>query len=142
MLKPKVPNKYNLKPRDICRAIILKPEALQKQPFWRNDIIDAWCLSETTAKNAKDEEFGCYNSYWIGFYDEDAKAYKGKIRLSCSSYGDMCHYNFNTFYNEKDITSKLDLEIQEKLLERINWLIDEGIIMIPEKPKKENKKCV
>lgn len=42
----------------------------------------------------------------------------------------MCNYKFNTFFNPKDIDCEIDLEIQEKLLSRINWLIDEGIIEI------------
>ena len=92
--------------------------------------MQAWCLSDNTCKNAKDREYGCYNSYWIGFYDEDAKAYAGKIRLDCSTYGDMWSYNFKTFFNSKEIENELDLEIQEKLLSRINWLIDEKIIEI------------
>ena len=130
MRKPKVENKYNLKPKDIQKAVILDYDKLHQPPFWRNDVIGAWCLSETTIKNAKDDEFGCYNEYWIGFYDRDAKSYAGKIRLKCYAYGGMCGYNFNTFFNPKDIDCEIDLEIQEKLLSRMNWLIDEGVIEI------------
>lgn len=130
MRKPKVENKYNLKPKDIQHAKILNYDRLHKPPFWRNNVVQAWCLSDNTCKNAKDREYGCYNSYWIGFYDEDAKAYAGKIRLDCSTYGDMWSYNFKTFFNSKEIENELDLEIQEKLLSRINWLIDEKIIEI------------
>ena len=131
MRKPKVKNKYNLKPKDIQKAVIIDYNRLkQPPPFWRNDVIGAWCLSETTIKNAKDAEFCCYNEFWIGFYDQDAKSYAGKIRIDCSAYGGMCVYNFTTFFNPKDIEGEIDLEIQEKLLSRINWLIDEGIIEI------------
>lgn len=130
MRKPKVENKYNLKPKDIQHAKILDYNRLHKPPFWRNNVVQAWCLSDNTCRNAKDREYGCYNSYWIGFYDEDAKAYAGKIRLDCSTYGDMWSYNFKTFFNSKEIENELDLEIQEKLLSRINWLIDEKIIEI------------
>lgn len=130
MRKPKVENKYNLKPKDIQHAKILDYDRLHKPPFWRNNVVQAWCLSDNTCRNAKDREYGCYNSYWIGFYDEDAKAYAGKIRLDCSTYGDMWSYNFKTFFNLKEIENELDLEIQEKLLSRINWLIDEKIIEI------------
>lgn len=131
MRKPKVENKYNLKPKDIQKAIILDYERLEQPPFWRNDVVQAWCLSENTAKNSKDFEFCCYNDYWIGFYDVNAKTYAGKTRLSCSSYGGMCGYNFQSFFNPKEIECEIDLEIQEKLLSRINWLIDEEIIKIP-----------
>ena len=43
----------------------------------------------------------------------------------------MCNYNFNKFFDYYEIENEVDLELQEKLLERINWLIDEGIIEIP-----------
>lgn len=128
--RPKVKNKYNIKPKDIQRATILNYDRLHQLPFWRNDVIGAWCLSGTTIKNAKEDEWGLYNEYWIGFYDQDAKSYAGKIRLNCYSHGGMCGYNFRTFFNPKDIENELDLEIQEKLLYIINWLIDESIIEI------------
>ena len=58
------------------------------------------------------------------------KAYAGKIRLNCTSCEDMCSYNFKHFFDPKEIENEVDLEIQEKLLDRINWLINEGIIAI------------
>ena len=128
MRKPRVKNKYNLKPKDIQRAIVLDYEKLKQPPFWRNNVVSAWCLSDGTGEGY----FGGHiDSYWIGFYDKDAKAYAGKIRLNCSSYEDMCGYNFKKFFDPKEIENEIDLELQEKLLERINWLIDEGIIKIP-----------
>lgn len=130
MRKPIIENKYNLKPKDIQKAVILDYDKLHKFPFWRNDVVSAWCLSETTIKNRKDEEYCCYNEYWIGFYDKDAKVYAGKIRLTCYAFGGMCNYNFKKFFDSKEISCEIDLEIQEKLLSRINWLIDEGIIEI------------
>lgn len=130
MRKPKVENKYDLKPKDIQKATILDYDKLHKPPFWRNDVIGAWCLSGTTIKNTKDSVFCTYSGYFIGFYDHDAKSYAGKIRLDCYAYGGMYNYKFNTFFNPKDIENEIDLEIQEKLLSRINWLIDEGVIEI------------
>lgn len=94
--KPKVVNKYNLKPKDIQKAIILDYDRLHKPPFWRNNVVQAWCLLDGAGK-------GLYvnwiDSYWIGFYDNDAKAYAGKIRLSCSTMEDICNYNFERFYD-------------------------------------------
>lgn len=130
MREPNFKNKYNLKPKDIQKATILDYDRLHEPPFWRNDVIQAWCLSEDTAKTLWDYNFLTYNSYSIRFYDKDAKAYAGKIKMDCSSYGGMCGYNFRTFFNPKSIECEDDLEIQEKLLNRINWLIDEGIIEI------------
>lgn len=128
MRKPRVENKYNLKPKDIEKATIIDYDKLTQEPFWRNNVINAWCLSGGSGKGF----YGGYiDSYWIGFYDNDAKSYAGKIMLKCYAMEEMCNYNFKSFFNEKEIENKWDLELQEKLLEVINWLIDERIIEIP-----------
>lgn len=125
--KPRVENKYNLKLKDLENAVILDYDRLHQSPFWRNDVIQAWCLTGGSGKGFYDDWM---DSYWIGFYDKDAKEYAGKIKLSCSSMEDMCNYNFERFYDYAEIENEIDLELQEKLLERINWLIDEKIITI------------
>lgn len=131
----KVENKYNLKPKDIQRAIILKPEALHEPPFWRNNVIHAWCLSGGAGRGV----YGGYdNEFWIGFYDQDAPAYKGKIRTYCTAWEGMCSYDFKTFFNPSEIENEIDFELQEKLLETLNWLIDSEIVSIP--PKEKSKK--
>lgn len=128
MRKPRVENKYNLKPKDIQKATIIDYDKLTQKPFWRNNVINAWCLSGGSGKGF----YGGYiDSYWIGFYDNDAKSYAGKIKLKCCATEEMCSYNFKSFFNEKEIENKWDLELQEKLLEVINWLIDERIVEIP-----------
>ena len=53
MRKPRVENKYNLKPKDIQKAVVLDFERLHTTPFWRNNVVNAWCLSETTIKTGK-----------------------------------------------------------------------------------------
>lgn len=127
MRKPKVENKYNLKPKDIEKAIVLDYERLKQPPFWRNDVVKAWYLTDGSGKGY----YGNWmDSYWIGFYDKNANAYAGKIRLTCSAMEDMCHYNFEKFFDYSEIEHEVDLELQEKLLDRINWLIDERIIEI------------
>lgn len=130
MRKPKVKNKYNLKPTDIKKLKVLKKDRIHESPFWRNDAVGAWCLSDTTCKSAADDMFCTYDSYWIGFYDEDAKAYAGKIRFECTSYGGMCGYVFKKFFDPEEIENEIDLEIQEKLVSRLNWLIEEGIVEV------------
>jgi len=97
MRKPKVENKHNIKPDDVKNFKVLNKEALKEYPFWRNDIIQAWCLSGNTIKSREDDKYGCYSEYWIGFYDEDAKQYPGQIRLDCSAFGGMCSYTFKEF---------------------------------------------
>ena len=127
MRKPKVENRYNLKPKDIQKTVILDRNRLQQEPFWRNNVINAWCLSGGCGK----DYFGGFDSeYWIGFYDEDAKSYAGKIKLNMYCVGGMCSYNPSKFFDAKEIESENDLKIQEMLLERINWMVDEGIIEI------------
>ena len=129
MRKPKVRNKYNLTPKSITKLKVNRAK-LSEKPFWRNNVIDAWCLTGSTAKNSKDSEYGTYNSFWLGVYDEDAKAYAGKIRVTFDSYGGMCSYNFKKFFDYKDIENEMDLEIQEKFIEVMNQLIDEGVFEI------------
>jgi hypothetical protein len=130
MRKPTVENKYNLKPKDIQKAVVLDYEKLHKEPFWRNDVIQAWCLSDCVRPNPKDH-YGTFDlEYWIGFYDNDAKKHRGKIKFHCTSYGGMCGYDFKNFFDGKEIENEYDLMLQEKLLSRINWLIDEKIIEI------------
>ena len=90
MRKPTVKNKYNLKPSDINKLKILDRSKIKEPLFWRNNVIDAWCLSVNTSKNSKDLEFGTYSEFWLGIYDDDAKSYAGKIRYNFSAYGLGC----------------------------------------------------
>ena len=124
--KPRIENKYNLKPSDIRKMVVIDRQRLQEPAFWRNNVIHAWCLTGGAGKGLYDS----MNEYWIGFYDENAPAYAGKTRFSVFAYEGMCSYKFNTFYKPSDIENLADLEIQEKLLDRMNWLLDEGIVKI------------
>lgn len=128
MRKPRIENKYNLTMKD-CKHLVVKNRNKICEPlFWRNNAIDAWCLSGSTARNSKDVEYCCYNDFWIGIYDDDAKAYAGKVRVTFSSYGGMCSYNFKNFYDYKEIENEDDLRVQEMFLETINMLLDEGVL--------------
>lgn len=130
MRKPTVKNKYNLTMKD-CRHLIVKDRSKICEPlFWRNNIVSAWCISGSTAKSAKEDEYCCYDEFWLGVYDEDAKAYAGKVKVNFSAYGGMCNYNFNKFYDYRKIENEADLEVQEMFLEKINVLLDEGILEV------------
>ena len=130
MRKPTVKNKYNLTMKD-CRHLAVKDRSKICEPlFWRNDVINAWCVYGSTAKNAKEAEYGSYDEFWLGVYDKDAKSYADKIRVKFSAYGGMCHYNFNKFYDYTKIEHEIDLEVQEMFLEKINMLLDEGIVEV------------
>ena len=129
MRKPKVPNKYNLTPAMI-RKLRYDRSKVGEPTFWRNNVIDAWCITRDTAKNGNDRTFGTYDSFWLGIYDDDAKSYAGKLRYYFDSYGGMCSYKFDRFYDELQIDNMDDLEIQEKALEVLNQLIDDGVLML------------
>ena len=118
MRKPTVKNKYNLTIAK-ARKLHIKDRSKVKSPiFWRNDVISAWCI----LKKFQDNEF------WLGIYDEDAKAYAGKMRFDFTTYDGMCGYKFNKFFDHKEIENEQDLRIQELALETFNQLIDEGIL--------------
>lgn len=122
MRKPRVENKYNLKPKDIECAEVLDRDRLKEKPFWRNDALMAWCLSEWIG-DEEDRKFDSGNEYHIAFYDS------GEIELfrACMS---VISYDFKTFFNPNEIDHENDLILQEKLLDRLNWLIDERIVRI------------
>lgn len=122
MRKPNVENKYNLKPKDIERAVVLDRERLKEKPFWRNDGMQAWCLSGWVG-DEEDRKYGTGNWYQITFCDS------GEIKLLCTCM-EMLSYNFKTFFNPNEIDHENDLILQEKLLDRLNWLIDERIVRI------------
>jgi len=127
MRKPSIENKYNLKPSDIPKLKILDRSQIKEPLFWRNKVVQAWCISRVIGSKT---DVRCCNehSVWIGIYDEDAKAYKGKIRYSCDCYGGMCGYEFSEFFKESEIECENDLLTQETLLRIVNDLIDRGIL--------------
>ena len=128
MDKPRVENQYNLTMKD-CKNLIIKDRSKICEPiFWRNNVIGAWCISGNTARNYMDEEYCTFNEFWIGVYDEDAKAYANKVRIYFTSYGGMCSYNFNNFYDYEEIENYHDFKVQELFLEKINLLLNEGIL--------------
>lgn len=129
MRKPKVKNKYKSSFSDIKKLKINDRSKICKPLFWRNNAIKAWCISENTIKTPNDNKYCSYNDYWIGIYDEDTKI-KTKFKVYCSSFGGMCNYKFKNFFDYNEIENELDLEIQEKLLTKINYLIDEEILIL------------
>lgn len=130
MRKPSVKNKYHLSISKIRKLQVGDRSKISSPLFWRNDVIGAWCI--TGVADPENEKWGDESSYWIGIYDEDAKAYAGKFRFSFETYGGMCSYRFTEFFQEKDIEQESDLVLQEMFLKKINDLIDDGILEIPE----------
>lgn len=127
MRQPTVENKYDLTMAKIRKLKITDRSQIGKPLFWRNDVIGAWCIVGAAGSDM-DIQFGTDNEFWIGIYDDNAKAYAGKFRVHLTSYSGMCGYKFNQFFREKDIENDNDLLIQEKFLSKINELIDLGIL--------------
>lgn len=130
MRKPKIENRYNLKPADI-KNLIVKDQSKIKEPlFWRNNVINAWCINRSIGTDA-DRRFCCDNEVWIGIYDKPY--YRHIVHFHTSCWGGMGKYKFKEFFNMKEIENERDLETQEVLLQIVNQLLDEGILEVPEK---------
>lgn len=119
MRKPMVSNKYNLTISKIKELTVGDRSKVKEPLFWRNKTISAWCIFKKYIDNG----------FWLGIYDEDAPVYKGKFRVDFFSFDGMCGYNFEKFFDERDIENEMDFRIQEIALETINFLIDVGILV-------------
>lgn len=120
MRKPKVRNKYNLTLKDI-RNMGIDRTKLNSPLFWRNDVVKAWCISQSIGNSNFCDE----TTYWLGIYDDESK----KIKISFDCHGGMCSYKFEKFYQPKDLECETDLKIQELFLEKIHYLIENGILI-------------
>lgn len=127
MRKPKVKNKHHLSMDIIKRLKVEDRSQVHSSLFWRNEVVKAWCITGI-AGTSQDEEFGTDDSFWIGIYDEDAPAYAGKFRVMLTTYGGMCGYEFNEFFCTDDIECENDMLIQERFLDKINLLLDIGVL--------------
>lgn len=123
-------NKYDLTPK-LVRRLVPNRTKITEKPFWRNDVISAWCISGSTAKSSEDEIYGAYDEYWLGIYDTDAKAYAGKVRFDFACWGGMGSYNVTSFLNPKEIQNNDDLMVQVNFLTVVNNLIENGTLSLP-----------
>lgn len=118
---PRIPNKYELTIEKIKNLKIGDTSKIREPLFLRNSIVNAWCISYGTGKDSGN--MFSPNYFWIGFYDD------GSFKFNFTCYGDMCTYEFKEFYKIEEIEILDDFLIQEKFLEKINHLIDEGILI-------------
>lgn len=123
MRKPVIKNKYNLEIADVNKAIVIKPDALKEEPFWRNDQLNCYTVSQVIG-NA---EFGDEHEFYIQFYDD------GHVELKIYCFSGMSKYTPKHFYDQNEIECDQDLRIQELLLAQLNWLLDNKVIKIPGK---------
>lgn len=127
MRSPKVKNKYNLTMKKINKLKVGDESKIKEPLFWRNNVINAWCINRIIGTD-DDVKYGTDNHIWIGIYDKPY--YNRRIHVRCSCHGGMCSYKFDKFYQYKDIENELDLKTQEALLRTVNYLIDEGILVM------------
>lgn len=119
-----VPNKYNIKPKDIKKLKVLDWEKLKKITRY-NDAMNKtgkwYCHLEGSNGGGLygDDE----DEFWIGFNEND-----GKVRYDFSSREGMCHYIFDEFYKADGIENKWDLNVQINAMRYLNMLLDEGIV--------------
>lgn len=86
MRKPKVENKYNLKPSDINKLIVKDRSKIKEPLFWRNNVINAWCILKSIGTDA-DRRFCDDNEVWIGIYDKPY--YRHEVHYHCTCWGGM-----------------------------------------------------
>ena len=130
MRQPKVENTYNLTPYSITQLKINRSK-VNETYFLRHNFIKAWYIHGSTAKNPTDYHYRFFNEYWLEVYDEDVSSTASQIKLLFLHCHGLRDYIFDSFYDFSTIEKEMDLEIQEKFLEKINHLIDEGVFIIP-----------
>lgn len=124
-------NKYNLRYADMKRLRPVNAKAVAYAPFWRNNVINAWCLSAST-ETSETAGFRTSSEYWLAFYDEDAPEHPGETGFYMRRRG-FKNYRPKRFLDAKYIQSSDDLKIQRELIETVNQLIDDGRLYLPEK---------
>lgn len=123
MRRTKVRNKYKLTPADISRLRIVNYSKIAYPPFIKDDALNSWYVFGGVGQY-KD---GYEATYRIDFFD---KLNGDTTTCQCSVLGGLCPYNFETFFDKSTILNEIDLELQEALLGRINWLLDKKIVAL------------
>ena len=118
-----VPNKYNIKPKDITKLKVLDWDKLKKVTHYNKAMKKTgewYChLEGSNGGGLYDDE----DEFWIGFNEND-----GKVRYDFYSREGMCHYHFDEFYKADGIENKWDLNVQVNAMRYLNMLLDEGIV--------------
>lgn len=125
MRKPKVENKYNIQPKDFEKLKVLdKKKIIDSGLFFRNNANNSYTKILASSNNKQDLQHGSLDECFFIIYDEEDKI---EIKFTaCELYS----YNFDNFYDYKEIDNMHDLIIQEKFLELLNYLLDEKMIEI------------
>ena len=119
----KVPNKYNIKPKNIKKLKVLDWDRL-KEYTWYNKAMEKtgewYCHLEGSNGGGF---YGDEDKFWIGFNKKN-----GKVDYSFTSHEGMCGYTFAEFYKAKEIENEWDLNVQINTIRYLNMLLDEGIV--------------
>lgn len=133
--EPRVENRYSLTIEDIKNLKIGNRELIGPPLFYWNDIIYMWYILDFS------EDIWDDTSFWLGVFTEKTTPedklganiheinFSNEFAFNFSSHGGMCKYTFNTFYAPEEIPTEEHLVIQEKFLEKINELIDKGVLV-------------
>ena len=120
----KVPNKYNIKPKDIKKLKVLDWDKLKKKTWYNNAMKKTgewYCHLEGSNGGGfyGDDE----DEFWIGFNKKN-----GKVDYHFTSREGMCRYIFDEFYKAHEIENKWDMNVQVNAMRYLNMLLDEGIV--------------
>lgn len=121
------PNKYNLTIDSIKQLKVLDWEALKKCTYANEAMTDGtWfcklilCGGPGVRQCDNDED-----DFWIGFREED-----NKVDCHFTSFGGMCGYIFDKFYDLNEIENKFDFYVQINTIKWLNEMIDKGVLAI------------
>lgn len=117
-------NKYALTLHNIPKLKVNRDLVNKENGFWRNDVINAWCLSDCIGPYYDETE------YWLGIYDKLKKNGEDKIKVQFNTYGGMCGYEFKKFFNPAEIENDDDYKIQYMFIEKMNELIEKGVFTL------------
>ena len=117
-----VPNKYDLTPKRISKLKILDWPRLKQHTWYNLAKTDGnwWCHCEGCSLDGK---YNDEDEFWIGFNERN-----NKIAYDFSSYGGMCGYEFEKFYDAADIENEYDMNVQINTLKWLNMMIDNKIL--------------
>ena len=133
MRTPKIENKYNLNMeynldvKSVYNLQVADRSKIGGDPFERDNLWRMWCIKGSVGTDT-DKQAGTDAMYWIGIFDEDALFFTGEFRFQIDFPDGRHKHGFTGFYVPEEIENENDLLIQEMLLEKLNWLLDTGIL--------------
>ena len=122
----KVPNKYNIKPKDIKKLKVLNWDKLKKKT-WYNETMkktgEWYCHFEGSNGGGfyGDDE----DEFWIGFNKKN-----GEVDYNFHAGEGMYRYTFDEFYKANEIETKWDMNVQVNAMRYLNMLLDEEIVKL------------